>query len=425
MPYKYAFVKRAKRSISNIPNLLTTLDISQSEFDYVISLPDEERYKKAIIEKSDGSDRIVYDPEKVLRKVQRRINTRIFNQRDNNNKGGLISWPSYLYGSIPNSPKEYLEHLKSSGSDNKNLEPSDSICFSGTDSRDYIACASVHCGSKSILKMDISDFFSNIHKSHVKKIFSELLKFPDEVADSLTSICSLGEHVVQGALTSSYIASAVLFDIEPEIVKRLHYKKLSYTRLVDDMTVSSSKQDYDFVFAKRLISGMLEAKDLPVNLSKTVISRCSTEGLVVHGLRVNYKEPRLPSTEVARIRSSVKHLELLARDPVYRVSRDYRKSFDRCQGRVNKLGRLGHRQHSVLLNRVLRIVPLPSKKDIYIVSRFVSRLEHLHPTLKGEYRYARLFNRAHSELNILQRIFKGSAKKLRDRLKLVIPSYEK
>ncbi|EDM67837.1 RNA-directed DNA polymerase [Moritella sp. PE36] len=270
--------------------------------------------------------------------------------------------------------------------------------------------------------MDISDFFDNIHEIHVYSIFSDLLKFPDDVSNALTSLCCLNGNVVQGALTSSYIASAVLFDVEAKVVRRLQYKNLTYTRLVDDITVSSKKFDHDFSYAQSIITEMVQSKDLPINIEKTTISRCSTEELMVHGLRVNYKEPRLPASEVSRIRSSVKHLELLAQDSVYRVSRDYRKSFDRCQGRVNKLGRLGHRQHKILLDRILRIKPLPSKKDINLAIKFITKLENWHITKAGEYWYFRLFHKAHAELNILQRCFNKTAYSLRQRLRKIKPT---
>jgi RNA-directed DNA polymerase len=402
MSYKYDFGKRSKRSISSISNLLAALNITVNELNHVNSLTEEQKYNRIEVKKSNGSIRVVYNPDKILRKIQRRINKRIFNQR--HIKGGLISWPSYLFGSIPNAPQH------------------DKIIPEADLSRDYVACASNHCNSKSLLKMDISNFFDNIHQTHVYSIFSELLKLPDPVANMLTSLCCLNGNVVQGALTSSYIASAVLFDVEAKVVKRLHYKNLTYTRLVDDITVSSNIFDYDFSYAQNIIAEMLQSKDLPVNLEKTVISRCSTEELMVHGLRVNYKEPRLPASEVSRIRSSVKHLELLAQDSVYRVSRDYRKSFDRCQGRVNKLGRLGHRQHKPLLDRVLRIKPLPSKKDIGLAIKFVSKLENWYLTKAGEYWYFRLYHKAHAELNILQRSFNKTAYSLRQRLRTIKPT---
>lgn len=408
MSYQYDFTKTSKKVIANLENLFDTLDITKSEFESALSLPHDQKYKSFIIPKSNGSDRIVYSPHKDIRRIQRRINRRIFNSKKND-CNGLISWPSYLYGSIPNIIN-----------DNSTIDHSIVTDLS----KDYIACAKNHCGARSIMKMDINNFFDNIHQDQVFNIFNKLLKFPKDVSEALTSICCFKGSIVQGALTSSYIASAVMFDIEAMTVKRLHKKKLVYTRLVDDITVSSKEINYDYSFAKKVIIDMLTFLELPVNNSKTTLLYSSTSELLVHGLRVNYEEPRLPSTEVSRIRASVKNLEKLAEDGVYRISRDYRKSFNRCLGRVNKLGRLGHKQHSLLLERVNKIQPLPSKNDIKRALKFIEKIEGWYPAHQDDYWYRKCFNRAHSELNILQRTFCNTAKSLRTRLRFVSPPNE-
>lgn len=57
---------------------------------------------------------------------------------------------------------------------------------------------------------------------------------------------------------------------------------------------------------------MLSEHDLPINKHKTKIFHCSSEPIKVHGLRVDYDSPRLPSDEVKRIRASIHNLKLLA-----------------------------------------------------------------------------------------------------------------
>lgn len=403
MIYQYDFEKRTKNSISNVQNLLKALDICQSDLEYIFSLCESRLYKEKSIPKIGGTERIVFNPHQELRRIQRRLNKRIFNQANSNLSH--ISWPSYLYGSIPNEIRKDLN--------NQEVIP-----------KDYIACARNHCMAKSLMKLDISNFFDNIHQDHVYSIFKSLLKYPDDVSEVLTKLCCYKGNVVQGALTSSYIASAVLFDVEPLLVKRLHRKNLVYTRLVDDITVSSNKKQYDFSYAQSLIIEMLHSKDLPVNNDKTIIKYVSTEPLIVHGLRINFKEPRLPADEVSRIRASVKNLELLAKDGQYKVSDDYRTSFNRCLGRVNKLGRLGHKQHQALLERVLKIPPKPSYKHIKKAVSYVYKIECWHPKYKQTYWYYRQFNKAHAELNILQRSFTRISNKLRERLRNVKPEFK-
>lgn len=371
------------------------MDITIKEIEEAIKLPTSERYQLKETPKSDGSLRRVYSPHFLIRKIQRRINTRILSNPD------VITWPNHIFGSIPNQDagKPIISE------------------------RDYINCARQHCGAKSILTVDIKDFFDNIHQSYVEDIFTNFLKYSSDVSKVLSNLCCLDGHVVQGALTSSYIASLCLWDIEGNLVNKLGHKKLVYTRLVDDINVSSSISNYDFTFVVRAIETMLDQKGLPLNPDKTKTQHISTEALTVHGLRVSFKEPRLPSSEVRNIRAAVKNIETLASEHKYRISHAYRKDFNRCMGRVNKLGRIGHNQHTKLVKRLKKVFPLPSKKDIARVKAIVDRLEKDHEDKKNTYWYMKRFYLAHERLNILQRVYRRASAKLRDRLKKVAPTY--
>ncbi|WP_205578804.1 hypothetical protein, partial [Pseudomonas aeruginosa] len=68
------------------------------------------------------------------------------------------------------------------------------------------------------------------------------------------------------------------------------------------------------------IEGMLLERGLPVNSRKTKVQYSTTEALTVHGLRVCFPEPRLPSDEVRRIRAAVKNVEMLAQENGYRMT---------------------------------------------------------------------------------------------------------
>lgn len=398
------FRKRYKSSISNVENLLSALDISEQEYLAFQNLSPAERYKEFHIPKTDGTSRHVYSPHKLVRKIQRRIVRRIFGSPMRNKwdkkkpKGGIIIWPSYIYGSVPN---DYY--------DNTSI------------SKDYVACASNHCGCKSVLKVDIKDFFDNITPELVFDVFSKLLKYPRPVANALVKICCHNGKLIQGALTSSYIASAALFNDEPSVVNRLRNKGLKYTRLVDDITISSLNVDQDYSFALDIVREMLHKNNLPLNEHKTIILRESSSDILIHGLRVSFKEPRLPADEISRIRASVKNLESLAKIADYRVSLDYRKSFNRCLGRVNKMKRLGHNQYLPLKKRVVNILPLPSKMDITRLDSFIHKLENWHVNHREEYWYKKFFYKAYYDLNILNRTFKTSASRFRNRLRNIKP----
>ncbi|WP_104658013.1 reverse transcriptase family protein [Ralstonia insidiosa] len=393
---KFNPVKEAPGSISSIAGLCSALDISQSELDEALALPVEERYKKGEVPKKDGSMRIVNNPHYLVRKIQRRINKRIFS--DSN----VISWPDHIFGSIPND------------------DLSDSVAAD----KDYVNCARQHCGAKSVLTLDIRDFFDNIHRDRVFGIFFKFLKYSEDVSNVLADICCKGGAIAQGALTSSYIATLCLHETEGDLVRRLRYKNLTYTRFVDDITISSRVANYDFKYALGLTESMLSEAGLPINGQKTKIQYTSMKPLIVHGLRVDFDQPRLPPEEPRKIRAAVKNLELLAAGPGYRASHAYRKDFNRCMGRVNKLGRVGHSQHSILLNRLRKILPLPSHMDIERVERLIARLEKdvAKPNYSETYWFRKRYYAASERIGILKRSFPKKAEEFRGKLREIRPS---
>lgn len=397
MATQLAPIKVSKGSIASIENLCSALDIPLSEIYSALSLSDEEKYKVSSLAKSDGTDRIVHNPHFLLRKIQRRINKRIFS------KPSIIRWPDHLFGSVPNQLDSNMKHIIN---------------------KDYVSCTAKHCEAKSILKVDIKDFFDNIHKDLVFDIFRNFMKCDLEVSEILTEICCFHSRPVQGALTSSYLASLCLYDVEGSVVEKLSRKGLVYTRLVDDITVSSKINNYDFGYALDIIRSMLTAKELPLNVAKTKSIYVSSEPLSVHGLRVAFPQPRLPSGEVSRIRAAVKNIETLASERGYRTTHAYRHDFNRCMGRVNKLIRVGHNRHQSLLDRLRKVFPLPSKKDIERARAMLKRLQRDSSTKKDTYWYTKRYYKLQERLIVLERSFPASAKEIRASLKGLKPIYD-
>lgn len=389
-------LKISKNSVSSRENLCKLLRVSDEFLSSVMALSQEDRYtKKDHVKKAGGISRPIYNPHRFLRKLQKRINIAIFSNHY------VIRWPHFIYGSVPNQ---------------KNND--------AYDSKDYVSCAGRHCGAKSLLKVDVSSFFDNIHQDIVFSIFSKFLKYDEEVSRILTNLCCHNSHLVQGGLTSSYIASLCLYDVEGDVVERLNRKGFIYTRLVDDITVSSKSLSTDFTYALKIISDMLTAKDLPINEGKTKVFRTSTEPLTVHGLRVSFSTPRLPADEVGRIRAAVRNLESLSVQPSYRTSHGYRHDYNRCMGRVNKLLRVGHNQHEPLLARLNYIKPLPSRRDVNRAKDMVARLEKDFGTKKHTHWYKSRFNRVMERLIVLNRVYDITSKQLRSKLRKLKPESE-
>jgi RNA-directed DNA polymerase len=392
---RYDPIKESSGSISSIDSLCAALDITSRELSEALALSVEERYQRKETAKKDGSTRVVYNPHFLIRKIQRRINKRIFSNPT------VISWPNHIFGSIPNDPEEN----------------------SPASNKDYINCVRQHCGAKSVLTLDIKDFFDNIHREQVTSIFLKFLMYPKIVSETLADICCRDQSVAQGALTSSYIATLCLFKEEGNLVKRLAYKSLIYTRFVDDITISSRIANYDFSYALKQTEQMLCDAGLPINTQKTHTQYVSMQPIIVHGLRVDFQQPRLPPEEPRKIRAAVKSLELLAGSPGYRASHSYRKDFNRCMGRVNKLGRIGHSQHAVLLKRLRGILPLPSHMDISRAERLIDKLQESFskPDYAETHWFRKRYYVANERLVILKRSFPLKEKELRAQLKKIAP----
>lgn len=333
-----------KSYISSFENLLSVLGISREQADEISDLNDH--YTPIPIRKKDGSLRNVYAPSNQLKHIQRRFKDRVLASPN------IISWPSYLYGSLKNTVnKDGVEQI-----------------------RDYVACAAQHKGAKSLLVVDIQDFFDNIHKDLVADILNKYFSKNNETIEFLLKICCYENKLVQGAPTSSYLANMALYDVEPKIYKRLCRKNLTYTRFVDDMAVSSKVYDYDFSYVLRTIKESLYRKELFLNENKINIRYAGSEPLTVHGLRVDFHNPRLPPEEIRKIRAHVKMIENMAKVYKIRTSFSYRKEFSRCVGRVNKLKRTGHKKHCYFIERLRKVEPIPSRSEVEFCQRKLNQL---------------------------------------------------
>jgi RNA-directed DNA polymerase len=382
--------------IRSVSRLCRALSITRGDLCQALRLDEAVRFQ-GIPEKRkpDGTVREIYNPHPLIRKIQRRLVTRLLS------RSAAFRWPDHLYGSIPN------------------------VSLPGGDvqRKDYVACARRHCGAKSLLKLDIKNFFGNVHGDTVLRIFQDLLGYGPRVSKVLACLCTHKGSLPQGGLTSSYLAMLSLHDLEGYVVERLRLKSLVYTRYVDDITISSKVLNYDFGYAFKVVENMLIERGLPLNVQKTKIERISTSPLMIHGLRIAFDKPRLPADEVGRIRASVRYVELLYSEASFRFTSSYRKAFNRCLGRVNKLKRVEHSQHKALLDRLLRVRPMASQKDLVRAHVSASKLAGGYSQYKETYGYHRRYYLLQERLNLIQRTYPRIAKSLRSRLSMIRPEF--
>ncbi|MBV7582454.1 reverse transcriptase family protein [Pseudomonas sp. PDM33] len=272
---------------------------------------------------SKSKDRTVYEPKFELKKLQKRINARIF---------AAVQFPGYLQGGIKDSDSP----------------------------RDYVRNGKCHAGSNMLVSLDIRNFYDNIKRESVEDIFRNFFRFSPEVCSVLTDIVTLKGKVPQGACTSSYIANLVFHNTEYSVVSYLRSRGITYTRLLDDVTLSSKSELSDEVLSEIIfkVSGMFKKHKLRIHpgKKKIEIAKDSRSEYKVTGVWVGHGVPKLRRKE----RDYIRHL-------VYICEQEYKKDpsvdsyhelWNRTSAHVATMTRMEHSQAVDLRERMSKILPV-------------------------------------------------------------------
>lgn len=217
-------------------------DIEKLNKIYSISNNINNNYKIHKIKKRNGKIRIIYEPNYVLKNIQRKILNNILNNKK-------ISKYAKAYHKDINLIDNALPHLN----------------------KEYI------------LKLDIENFFDNINFLDIYNSCFPIEYFPKSIGMLLTYLCCYNDYLPQGAPTSSYISNLVMKDFDEEIGKFCEKNNISYTRYSDDMTFSC---DTNPKFIIKKVRKLLSNLGLEINYNKIHIinnsNRQSVTGIVVN-----------------------------------------------------------------------------------------------------------------------------------------------
>lgn len=289
--YRFAPVK-------DIQSLAETLLVTPLQLERIAANADK-MYRHVPQKKKDGSTRDTWDAYAQLKAVQERLKNQLLQK---------VEYPLYLQGGIRD------------------------INFP----RDYTKNAAIHAGAACAIKFDIKDFFPSTTQEHILKVWKSVFRFGDEVAGLLAKLTTKGGFMPQGAKTSSYLANLVFFRDEPTLVKHLAAKGWRYSRLTDDITVSSVTQvtDAEISATTRTVIAFITRNRYHLKRSKLKIYR-SNVPMEVNNLLINV-HPALPKQERKKIRAQNHQVQrALARgdvvDPI---------TINSTRGKVAKLKRL-------------------------------------------------------------------------------------
>lgn len=211
---------------------------------YSISNNIENNYKVKKLKKHNGKFRTIYEPNYLLKCIQRKILTNILNNK-----------------SISKYAKAYHKGI--------NLKDN----------------ALPHLNKKIVLKLDIQNFFDNINFINIYNTCFDISYFPKSVGMLLTRLCTYYDYLPQGAPTSSYISNLVMKEFDEEIGEHCKNLGLSYTRYSDDMTFSGDFVPGDII---KKVRTMLYKLGLKLNNKKICVIKYGNRQNVT-GINVNKK----------------------------------------------------------------------------------------------------------------------------------------
>ena len=211
---------------------------------YSISNNIEKNYKIYKIKKRNGKYRTIYEPNSILKQIQKRILVNILNNK-----------------SISKYAKAY----------HKGIQLKDN--------------AIPHINKEMILKLDIKDFFENISFLDIYNSCFPIEYFPKSVGMILTYLCTYDNHLTQGSPTSAYISNLVMKEFDEELGNWCNLRNISYTRYSDDMTFSGAFYPSELITKVRK---MLYKLGLELNNDKIhIVYKSSSQN--VTGIVVNEK----------------------------------------------------------------------------------------------------------------------------------------
>ncbi len=221
-----------------------------------------------------------------------------------------------------------------------------------------VKAARLHSGCKWLLKLDIVNFFESINEKKIYKIFYDM-GYQPLIAFELARLCTREGrpsylrnwnikkwqtrrdfnqssipyikskhqgHLPQGAPTSPMLANLAMYDFDKTIFELAGSHQLTYTRYADDLTLSTSSDDFTRDKANKIILDIykiISRYGFEPNYTKTsVVSPRARK--VVLGLLVDQENPKLTKTFKANLRQ---HLYYMSHSEIGPVNHAKRRGF--------------------------------------------------------------------------------------------------
>lgn len=172
--------------------------------------------------------------------------------------------------------------------------------------------ASVHCGKKWLMKLDIKDFFNSITDEQIREIISRyvaLYESPIQIrrtdesdTERIFSMCTINGKLPTGAPTSPYIANLILKEFDLHMENYCRSCDVYYSRYMDDLFFSTDNPQYILSLVELEVLRHFKELGFGVNVDK-IKYISSNKRQQVLGLGVNNQKPVLTKDDKRKYRS--------------------------------------------------------------------------------------------------------------------------
>lgn len=253
----YQLLKKAKTK----PELASLLGIPAAFLTRVLYLPGvKDHYHQFEIDKKSGGKRTINAPSAELKDIQRRLSTLLQNCLD------VIRLDTGVA----------RECLVSHGFERK---------------RSIITNAAVHKGKRTILNLDLDDFFGQFNFGRVRGYFiaNKHFELDPHIATVIAQIACYENSLPQGSPCSPVIANLITASLDMRLLRLANSCGCSYSRYADDITFSTRKKEFPLSIVK---------SPEPLELGRKLIGEIRRAGFSVNVLktRLQYKDSRQEAT---------------------------------------------------------------------------------------------------------------------------------
>lgn len=201
-----AKIKEDFLNIKNLGDLASVLEVKTGHLYYWLNVQDiKEKYKYFELTKKNGTKRKIYAPKKSLKLIQKKLNfilTLFYEQKQ---------------------------------------------CVHGfSKNKSVITNARSHVAKKTILNIDLEDFFPTINAGRIFGVFrNPPFNFSSRIAKYIAKLCCLDDYLPQGAPTSPILSNFVCRKLDNDLMKLAKAFRCNYSRYADDITFSTNMREFD------------------------------------------------------------------------------------------------------------------------------------------------------------------------------------